>query len=137
VQPGNVRAEYKLRQLRQGAMSKRMVDGDAIWTSEKLLKVPPEFRAEYMWVLPLAEANGCAEYNPANIWRICYAVPRPEWTPQRVAELFDALEQAKLVFRFKARYEPTDKEREWVFFVGMESRLPPPSDRKSTNFAIV
>jgi len=110
-------------------MAKRLVDGDAIWSSDKLQNVPEEFRAEYAWVLPLAEANGCCEYNPAIIFRDCYAYLRPGWSATKVEELFTALEQAKMVFRFKAKYEPTDKERTWCFFIGMESRLPAPSDR--------
>ena len=115
-------------------MSKRLVDGEAIWSSEKLLNVPAELRAEYTWVLPLAEANGCAEYNPAMIWRNCYALTREGWTPARVEELFTAFEQAKMVFRFRAKYEPADKERAWVFFIGVEKRLPPQSERNMGKF---
>jgi hypothetical protein len=110
-------------------MPKRLIEGENIWTSEKLQQVPEELRPEYMWVLPLAEANGCCEFSPAIIWKECYALLRPGWTPKRVEELFDALEAAKVVFRFKARYDQTQKERTWCYFVGMEKRLPRPSER--------
>jgi hypothetical protein len=63
-------------------MPSRMINGDVIWTSTKLLSVPEELRVEHAWVLPSADANGCCEYNPVLIYRNCYAMLRDGWTPE-------------------------------------------------------
>jgi hypothetical protein len=110
---------------KEAIMPSRMINGDAIWTSMKLLSVPEELRVEYAWVLPSADANGCCEYNPALIFRNCYAMLRDGWTPAKVAALFDALEAAKMVYRFE------HGGKQYAFFLGMEreGRLPKPSER--------
>src|ERR1035438_3832944 len=110
---------------KEAIMPSRMINGDAIWTSMKLLSVSEELRVEYAWVLPSADANGCCEYNPALIYRNCYAMLRDGWTPAKVAALFDALEAAKMVYRFE------HSGKQYAFFLGMEreGRLPKPSER--------
>lgn len=105
-------------------MAKRLIDGDALWMSSKLENVPAKYRAEYAWILPLAEANGCCEYNPTIIWGRCYA-QRPGWNAKKVAEMFDAFVAAKMIFRFKNEAE----RKTYCFFIGMESRLPSVSER--------
>ena len=43
-------------------MPKRVVDGEAVWTSRKLKMIEPEWvRGEYTNLLPLALANGVFE----------------------------------------------------------------------------
>jgi hypothetical protein len=107
-------------------MPKRLIDGDALWKSKKVRRLDPEYRAEYMWLLPLAEANGCFELDAEVIWATCYALARPDWTSQHVHNLLTALEQQKLLFAFD--YE----NKRYGFWVGMEKagRLPAPSDKK-------
>ena len=106
-------------------MPKRVIDGDALWVSEKLLSVPEEFRVEYAWLLPLAQANGCFECSSMLVWRTCYSALRPEWKIEDVAAMLDAFEAAKMLFRFQRN------GKTYGFFVGAEKegRLQKPSDR--------
>ena len=106
-------------------MPKRVIDGDALWVSEKLTTVPEKYRAEYAWILPLAQVNGCFECRPMLVWRTCYSAIRTEWKIDDVAEILDAFEVAKMIFRWKV------DGKTFGFFIGIqkEGRLPKPSDR--------
>jgi hypothetical protein len=107
-------------------MPKRIVDGDALWCSEKLLTVPDKYRVEYAWILPLANANGCFECSPLLVWRTCYSALRDDYTMKMVGDMLDAFEAAKMLFRWKDKAGKT-----FGFFIGSEKegRLPKPSDR--------
>jgi hypothetical protein len=106
-------------------MPKRLIDGDALWTSNKVSKLETKYIPEYSWLLPLAEANGCFECDARQIWAKCYAMLRPGWTQEDVEDLLDAFETAKLLFKFQ------HDRKQMGFWVGMEKsgRLPSPSDR--------
>jgi hypothetical protein len=106
-------------------MPKRIIDGDALWVSEKLTLVPVKYRAEYAWILPLAQVNGCFECSPMLVWRTCYSALRSGWTVAKVAKMLNAFEAAKMLFRFQ------QDGKTYGFFVGIqkEGRLPRPSDR--------
>ncbi len=82
-------------------MPKRVVDGDALWVSEKLESVEEKFRAEFAWILPLAQNNGCFESTAMVVWRTAYAALRDAWSKKDVADMLDAFEAAKMLFRFK------------------------------------
>jgi hypothetical protein len=106
-------------------MPKRIIDGDALWASEKLLLVDEKYRCEYAWILPMANANGCFECSPMLVWRTCYAGLRPSWKIEDVATMLDTFESTKMLYRFKVA------GKTYGFFVGSqkEGRLPKPSDR--------
>src|SRR5665213_506256 len=106
-------------------MPKRVIDGDALWTSNTLDKVPEKYRGEYSWILPLSQVNGCFECSPRLVWRTCYAGVRPDWTVADVTAMLDEFEKAKMLFRFEYDGNP------YGFFPGIqkEGRLPKPSDR--------
>ena len=106
-------------------MPKRVIDGDSLWVSEKLTTVPEKYRAEYAWILPLANANGCFECSPMLVWRTCYSALRTGWSIDDVVGMLDAFEAAKMLFRWKV------DGKTFGFFVGIqkEGRLPKPSDR--------
>lgn len=106
-------------------MPKRVVDGDALWVSEKLVEVGEEFRAEYAWILPLSQNNGCFECSPLLVWRSCYAALRPSWSMDKVKSMLESFEQAKMLFRFKRA------GKTYGFFPGSQKdgRLPKSSDR--------
>ena len=106
-------------------MPKRIIDGDALWVSEKLTLVPVKYRAEYAWILPLAQVNGCFECSPMLVWRTCYSALRSGWTVAKVAKMLNAFEAAKMLFRFRL------DEKTYGFFIGIQKdgRLPRPSDR--------
>ena len=106
-------------------MPKRMVDGDALWTSVKLEGVSLKCRAEYAWLLPLAQVNGCFECNPKLIHRTCYSQVREDWTLADVTAMLDKFEKAKMLFRWKV------DGKTYGFFVGgqLEGRLPGLAER--------
>jgi len=106
-------------------MPKRVIDGDALWTSTKLEKVSDKYRGEYAWILPLSQVNGCFECTPRLVWRTCYAGIRDDWSAKDVEAMLNEFETAKMLFRF---------EREgtmYGLFIGIQKdgRLPKPSDR--------
>jgi len=99
-----------------------MLDGDAMWNSDKIRALPPWAKAEFSWLLPLAMANGVFECEPRKIWVSCYAYGRPEMTLDQVIELLHAFEKVGLIFRWRE-----DDGKEWAYWVGIEKegRLPP------------
>jgi len=108
-------------------MPKRIVDGDAIWTSDKLGQVQPvSFRAEYTNLLPLALGNGVFECEPRKIYLKVYGYNRPDITPDIVASILDEFERVKLLFRWQ------DAGKLWGFWIGIDQpgRLPAPSRTK-------
>ena len=103
-------------------MPKRMVDGDKIWTSDKLQSVdPPEWRMHYATLLPLALANGSFECNPVRILRDVYFFLRPDVDLKKVVMILAEFERAKLLFRWKDEHGKV-----WGFWVGItaEGLLP-------------
>jgi hypothetical protein len=106
-------------------MPKRIIDGDALWTSTKLEKVSLKNRGEYAWILPLAQVNGCFECTPKLVWRTCYSGVREDWTVADVTAMLDEFEAVKMLFRFKVA------ENTYGFFPGTQKdgRLPSQSER--------
>lgn len=103
-------------------MPKRVVDGEALWTSDKLAEVqPPEYRAEFANLLSLSLANGVFECDPAKVYRAVYAYNRPDRTREDVATILAEFERVKMLFRWR---EPDGKW--WGHFVGIDKpgRLP-------------
>jgi hypothetical protein len=101
-----------------------MIDGDALWGSDKLTTVPEKYQVEYAWILPLAQVNGCFECTPKSVWRTCYSL-RSGWTIDEVAAMLDEFEKAKMLFRFQIAGKTHG------FFIGMqkEGRLPSSAER--------
>jgi hypothetical protein len=109
-------------------MPKRVVDGDSLWSSDKLQQIEPEsFRRELANLIPLALANGSFECEPRKIWQKVYAYNRPATTPAMVSALLNELERVGILFRWK-----TPDGKTWGYWIGVNKpgRLPPPSDRK-------
>lgn len=104
-------------------MPKRLVDGDALWRSDKLAQVqPPSFRAEYANLLPLAEADGTFEASPLRVWADVYAYNRPDINAETVEKILNEFERVGMLVR---RQNGTL----WGYWIGIESRLPPRSHR--------
>ena len=100
-------------------MPARIVDGDALWRSDKLAQVTPApFRAEYANMIPLAQADGTFECNPRRVWADVYSYNRPDITVEMVDEILKEFERVNLLKR------STRKGKDWGFWVGIESRLP-------------
>lgn len=112
-----------------------MIDGEALWRSDKLSKIePPEFRAEYANLIPLALADGTFEANPRRVWADVYSYNRPDITLEVVEELLDELERVGLLIR-----RTDDAGKVWGKWTGIESRLPSDSTKdryKSGNINI-
>lgn len=111
-------------------MPKRIVDGDALWKSDKLSQLPNDVKAEYANLIPLALANGSFECNPRLVWSKVYAYNRPEVTLEMTERILLELERVKLLFRWTD--DPSGKI--WGFWVGIDKpgRLPGDS-RRGTN----
>src|ERR1700730_1284067 len=102
-------------------MPNRMIQGEAIWDSNKLLRVPEEYRPEYTNLLPLALANGSFECNPDKIWSRVYSYNRADKDREFVKRALEAFESAKMLFRWEAEDGVI-----WGYWVGIEKpgRLP-------------
>ncbi len=112
-------------------MPRRILDGEAIWTSKKLAVVEPQWaRAEYANMLPLALANGVFECDPKLVWARVYSYNRPYFTEDEVKTALAAFERAKMLYRWR-----DGASKEWGYWVGIEKagRLPSASlmQRKS------
>ena len=114
-------------------MPRRIVDGDAVWTSKRLrgLGADPMPALCYVWMLPLAASNAVFESDPELIWRKCFS-----WfggwsiTPDRVGELLQLYEENGLLFRWR------QDEKDFGYWAGMEKpdRLPPTSEKLRKNY---
>jgi hypothetical protein len=102
-------------------MPARVVDGDAIYLSDKVKSLKPEHRAEYSYLLPLAEANGVFEADPHRIWVTAYAFHREGTSPGWVRDLLDDLKRVDLL----RTWEEVGKT--WGYWTGIDrpGRLPP------------
>jgi hypothetical protein len=59
-------------------MPKRVVDGEAVWRSDKIASLSESWmRPEFANLIPLALANGSFECSPRLIWSQVYAYNRP------------------------------------------------------------
>lgn len=115
-------------------MPKRIVDGEGVWRSDKVAQVqPPNWRAEFANLIPLALANGTFEAVPRRIWSTVYSYNRPDVTPEIVEQILAEFERVKLLFRW------TDAAtgKMWGFWVGIDKpgRLPGES-RRGRNEAV-
>ena len=111
-------------------MPARIVDGSSLYKSQKLKKVPVQFRAEYANLIPLAEANGSFECEAELIWSTVYSYNRTDVTPEIVQTILDEFEKAGMLQRWE------ENGRHYGHWTGIEKpgRLPPPFQRaKYTN----
>lgn len=104
-------------------MNKRILDGGALWKSDKIARIQPEWmRAEYANWIPLALANGSFEADTRRIWATVYSYNRPDVSFEDVDEIEREFCRAGLLFLF------FDKEtgKLWGYFTGIEKqgRLP-------------
>src|SRR6185437_10669782 len=102
-------------------MPKRIIDGEALWGSDRIASVEPEWvRPEYANLIPLALSNGVFEFSVRRVWKDVYAYNRPSMTEKKVAIVLEALRAAKLLFVFQA------EGKSWGFWTGIDrpGRLP-------------
>lgn len=101
-------------------MPKRMIDGEALWTSGKLKKVQTGFRAHYANWLPLAEANGVFEVDFDIIRSRVYPIIDPAMDASGVEVVYREFVRTGLIREW---YE---QEKRWAYFVGIDKpgRLP-------------
>lgn len=101
-------------------MPMRMVDGDRIWTSSTLRKLPEKYRLHYANWLPMAEANGTFEADPEKIHHTIYNFLVKSVTVREVKHILSLFIEHKLVIIWK------ENGKTWGFFSGMEKkgRLP-------------
>jgi len=79
-------------------MPKRVIDGEAVWGSDKLTSLPPSAQREYPWLYPLADPNGNFELtNLRAVWGRVYA-SRPDITTEDMASIIGAYNEVGLLF---------------------------------------
>jgi hypothetical protein len=101
-------------------MPKRIIDGEALWTSQKLKNVPYEYRLHYAMWIPLAEANGCFEASVPLIKSKVYSFLFPDIELQTIEDILTSFCRVGLINLYNAR------GKKWGFFVGIDKpgRLP-------------
>jgi len=107
-------------------MNRRIVDGAALWKSDKIARIQPEWmRAEYANWIPLALANGVFESDTRRIWATIYSYNRPDISFDDAESIKREFCRAGLLFLW--RDEATGKT--WGYFTGIDKpgRLPPKS----------
>jgi hypothetical protein len=105
-------------------MPKRMVDGEALWTSSKLKKVfPVEWRAHYANWLPLAEANGIFEADLDIIRARIYPVINPKFTSETVRAIFNEFVRVGLITWFRG------EDKVYGYFIGIDKSGRLPADK--------
>ena len=109
-------------------MPARIVDGDALWGSDKIKNLDPRVQPEYANLVPLAEVNGVFEVNSARIHQRVYAYNRPSVTLEMVEFILEDLIRVDLL----RTWEMNGKT--YGYWTGIDKpgagRLPPPSQRK-------
>lgn len=106
-------------------MPKRLIDGEALWRSDKLAAIePPRYRAEYANLLPLALADGTFEANPRRVWADVYSYNRSDITVEVVVEIIKEFERVGLIITRK-----DGAGKIWGKWTGIENHLPPESQR--------
>lgn len=107
-------------------MPKRIIDYDALWSSQKLERCPEWARIEYLWIYGLADANGVFEMtNVFALWCKVCAI-RPSLTLELFKETLAIFEGVGLLFSW------VEKGKKYGFWTNSDkdARLPAPSDRK-------
>jgi len=107
-------------------MPKRIVDGPGIWESHKIRQVqPPELRAEFANLIPLATANGVFECCEYQIYSKVYSFNRDGWSPEEVRAMLDEFERVKLLFRWV-----DGAGKKYGFWVGIDKKGRLPSKKR-------
>jgi hypothetical protein len=103
----------------------RVLDFEAIWTSDKIAACREDVRVEYVWFYGLADANGSFEINLRSIWSRLSAI-RPKLTIRKIEQILNEFEARGLLFTW---IDPLGKK--FGHWVGSErrGRLPKPSER--------
>lgn len=78
-------------------MPSRMIDYDALWTSERLKRRKESLRHEYLWFYGLADANGCFELNIDSI-RSRVSTLRPKLSSTRIDRILKEFHDHGLLF---------------------------------------
>lgn len=105
-------------------MPKRIIDGEAMYGSDKLHRCPLWIRKEYPWLYPLADCNGNFELNlrviAGKLWP-----NRPDLTEKKLEQIFQIFNQEGLAFVWEVG------GRRYLHWTASEriGRLPPPSQR--------
>jgi hypothetical protein len=96
-------------------MPKCVVEGEALWGSDKLAQVQPEWmRAELANLIPLALPKSSFECDARKIWSRVYAFNRPSITPEVVEQILAEYRRVKILFTWQ------EDGKTWGFWVGSD-----------------
>jgi hypothetical protein len=110
-------------------MPKRIVDGEALWRSSRVKKLPEELRLHFANWIPLAEANGAFEADAGAIWSRVYAYWLPTFTEDDVENLLHEFEKVGLVEVYEGR------GKRWAKFYAIEKAGRLPCDAHKERYA--
>ncbi len=106
-------------------MPSRLIDFEALWSSDKLAACAEWSQAEYAWLYGLADAHGSFELSSLRV--ICgrVAAIRKNLSLERLEQIFEEFHANGLLFIWEANGK---KYGHWTGS-DREGRLPPPSQR--------
>lgn len=82
-------------------MPKRILDGEALWSSSKLEGCAEWAKPEYAWLYPLADGNGSFELTNLRVIHGKVAAIRPAWTIDQLAMTISEFRKNGLLFVWK------------------------------------
>jgi hypothetical protein len=112
---------------------KRIIDYDALWSSDRVEKCKPEFRYEYAWLYGLADARGSFELTTTHKIHHRVAAIRPDLTIQKLEDVLAEFERVGLLFTWEAQ------GKRWGHWVGSTNpgRLPSQSKLDRSHYKVV
>lgn len=108
-------------------MPKRIIDGEALWTSQRVKRLKPENRLHYPYWIAMTWFNGVMEADMEAVRSKCYSYMFPEVTVDRIADIFADFVDTGLVGTWE------QDGRTYAYFRGSDAtgRTLPPSEKKN------
>jgi hypothetical protein len=104
-------------------MPTRLIDFDALWSSDKLFACTKEARREYAWLYGLADAHGSFELTNLRVVHGRVAAIREDLSIEQLGRVFDEFHDKGLLFTWD------QSGKRYGHWTNCESRLPPKSIR--------
>jgi hypothetical protein len=104
-------------------MPTRLIDFDALWSSDKLFSCPVEARREYAWLYGLADAHGSFELTNLRVIHGRVAPIREDLSLEMLVQFFNDYNSHGLLFTWE------QGGKQYGHWTNCDERLPPKSLR--------
>lgn len=106
-------------------MPKRIIDGEAMWSSTKLAACPEWARVEYAWLYPLADCNGSFEITSLRAIHARVSIVRPRLVLGKIQRTLEEFARHGLLYIWE------ENGKRYAHWTNSElpGRLPKSSDR--------